>query len=86
MRLVEEDPEIVHASDTDVNDRTALHDASCKGHVEVVTYLLEQGADIDKISGLGGTALPASFVLFSGPLGGGTSTTFMGSRSYPRPW
>ena len=45
MRLIQEDPEIVNATDEDGN--TALHLASFKGHVDVVSYLLDQGANID---------------------------------------
>ena len=39
-RLIEEDPEIVNATD-EYND-TALHLASFNDHVEVVSYLLDQ--------------------------------------------
>ena len=55
MRLIEEDPEIVDS--TDEIDQSALHCASFEGHVEVVPYLLDQGANIDKKGFNGGTAV-----------------------------
>ena len=55
MRLIEEDPEIV--DDIDHHHQTALHCASDRGHVEVVSYLLDQGANTDRKAYDGDTAL-----------------------------
>ena len=59
MRLIQEDPEIVN--DIDEIDYTALHWASYYGHVEVVSYLLDQGANVDKKDIIGNTALMDAF-------------------------
>ena len=55
MRLIQEDPEIVDVPNE--NDESALHLASFNGHVEVVSYLLDHGANIYKNGSYGGTAL-----------------------------
>ena len=55
MRLIQEDTEIVDVHNE--NDDSALHLASFNGHVEVVSYLLDHGANIDKNGSYGGTAL-----------------------------
>jgi len=49
MRLIQEDPEVVHSSLVGGLDQgeTALHVSSRMGHVEVASYLLDQGADIN---------------------------------------
>jgi len=44
MRFVQDDPGMVHTVDDEGG--TALHYASYLGHVEVASYLLDQGADI----------------------------------------
>jgi len=43
--LVAADAELVRA--TDGSDRTPLHLATLYGHLEVVSFLLDSGADID---------------------------------------
>ena len=58
MRLIQEDPEIVDA--TDEYGDTPLYYASIESHVEVVSYLLEQGASIDIKGRDGITALGVS--------------------------
>ena len=54
-RLIQEDPEILDS--VNGSGSTALHYASAYGHVEVVSYLLDQGANIDKKDLDDGTAL-----------------------------
>jgi hypothetical protein len=39
----------VHISAIDNNNLTALHMASIKGHIEVVKFLVERGADVNTI-------------------------------------
>lgn len=39
------------------DSRTPLHWAASAGHVDVVTYLLENGADVDKVDDSGWSAL-----------------------------
>jgi len=46
MRLVQEDPGVVDSTEVYYGVK-ALHFASMNGHVEVVRYLLDQGADIN---------------------------------------
>jgi len=47
----------VGPNESNYDKRTALMTASCEGHIAVVTYLLEHGADIDIKDRFGGTAL-----------------------------
>ena len=47
----------VGPNESNYDKRTALMTASCEGHIPVVTYLLEHGADIDIKDRFGGTAL-----------------------------
>ena len=47
----------VGPNESNYDKRTALMIASCEGHIPVVTYLLEHGADIDAKDRFGGTAL-----------------------------
>ena len=47
----------VGSNESNYDRRTALMTASCEGHIPVVTYLLENGADIDAKDRFGGTAL-----------------------------
>ena len=55
VRLVHEDPEVVNA----VGDygRTPFHLASYNGRVEVVSYLLDHGANINAKDDFGNTSL-----------------------------
>jgi len=55
VRLTQEDPGMVNITDDDDDSMgwTALHYASENGHVEVVCYLLEQGADSNAIGDFG---------------------------------
>ena len=46
----------VGPNESNYDKRTALMTASCEGHIPVVTYLLEHGADIDVKDRFGGTA------------------------------
>jgi len=46
----------VGPNESNYDKRTALMIASCEGHIPVVTYLLEHGADIDVKDRFGGTA------------------------------
>lgn len=39
------------------DSRTPLHWAASSGHLDVVTYLLENGAEVDKVDNGGWTAL-----------------------------
>ena len=55
MRLIEEDPEIV--DDVNEYEYTALLLASLNGHLEVISYLLDQGPNIDRKGTNGRTAL-----------------------------
>ena len=55
MRLIEEDIDIVDAIDEEGN--TALHCASYRGRVEVISYLLDQGANINAKGDFGITPL-----------------------------
>ena len=55
MRLVDEDPEVVNAIDED--DTTSLHLTSFKGHVEVVSYLMDHGANINAKDDIDSTPL-----------------------------
>ena len=55
MRLIQEDPEIV--DEIDDNESTALHLACIDGHVEVVSYLLDQGANINTTDNVDATPL-----------------------------
>ncbi|KAH8977483.1 prosome, macropain 26S subunit, non-ATPase, 10, isoform CRA_c [Lactarius hatsudake] len=53
--LVSEDATSVNAVDTD--SRTPLHWAASGGHLDVVAYLLANGAGVDKTDDSGWTAL-----------------------------
>ena len=46
----------VGPNESNYDKRTALMIASCEGHIPVVTYLLEHGADIDVKDRFGGTS------------------------------
>ena len=41
----------------DENGWTPLHEGARAGHIDVVKYLVENGADLNDITGTGGTAL-----------------------------
>ena len=56
VRLVDEDPEVVNAL-FGGDGSTPLHWASHEGHVEVVDYLLDHGADIKAKNTSGETPL-----------------------------
>jgi len=58
MRLIQKDPQVVHS--TNRYEQTALFCASANGHVEVVCYLLDQGADINARDHNGITTVVAS--------------------------
>ena len=47
----------VGPNESDYDGRTALHLAACEGHIEVVRFLLDTGADIAFEDRFGGTAL-----------------------------
>ncbi|KAI9454762.1 ankyrin repeat-containing domain protein [Lactarius psammicola] len=53
--LVSEDATSVNTVDAD--SRTPLHWAASGGHLDVITYLLANGAEVDKIDDSGWTAL-----------------------------
>lgn len=57
IELIEEEKHLIHA--TDANGWTALHEGARWGHVDVVRFLVEQGADIHLRSknGTGGSVM-----------------------------
>jgi len=57
MILVQEDPGVMDLTNNDNDGEMALHSASCRGHVEVVYYLLDQGAYINARDRFGETCL-----------------------------
>jgi len=56
-RLIQEDPGVVDIVDEDDFGKTALHNATWSGHVEVAHYLLDPGADINARDADGWTPL-----------------------------
>ncbi|KAH8826077.1 hypothetical protein DL96DRAFT_1274407 [Flagelloscypha sp. PMI_526] len=45
--LLSEAPDKVNS--VDVDERTALHWAASSGYIDIITYLLENGAEVDRV-------------------------------------
>ena len=50
-------PNLLNAKDVNSDDRTALHHAASNASLQAVTVLLEQGADVNALDGMGFTPL-----------------------------
>ncbi|KAJ3835106.1 ankyrin repeat-containing domain protein [Lentinula raphanica] len=53
--LVSENPSLVNAIDAD--ERTPLHWGASSGDLDIVRYLVDQKAEVDKVDGSGWSAL-----------------------------
>ncbi|PPQ63235.1 hypothetical protein CVT24_005695 [Panaeolus cyanescens] len=53
--LITEDPKLVNAVDAD--ERTPLHWAASSGSIDIVRFLIDQKAEVDKVDGSGWTPL-----------------------------